>query len=73
IGEIPGDEAEAVLARTEVRLGAGKLVEAVSLVESLGESEATEDWLGDARATLAARAALDAVSSVVLARVGEGG
>jgi uroporphyrinogen-III synthase len=73
IGEIPGDEAEAVLARTEVRLAAGKLAEAVSLVESLGESEATEDWLGDARATLAARAALDAVSSVVLARVGEGG
>ncbi len=73
IGEIPGDEAEAVLARTEVRLAAGKLAEAVSLVESLGESEAIEDWLGDARATLAARAALDAVSSVVLARVGEGG
>ncbi len=73
IGEILGDEAEAVLARTEVRLAAGKLAEAVSLVESLGESEAPEDWLGDARATLAARAALDAVSSVVLARVGEGG
>ena len=73
VGEIPGDEAEAVLARAEMRLAAGRLAEAVALIESLGESEATEGWLGDARATLGARAALDAVSAAVLARAGGAG
>jgi hypothetical protein len=73
VGEIPGDEAEAVLARAELRLGAGRLAAAVALIESLGESEATDAWLDAARATLGARAALDAVSAAVLARAGGAG
>jgi uroporphyrinogen-III synthase len=73
VGEIPGDEAEAVLARAETRLAAGRLAEAVALIEGLGDSEATQPWLDDARATLGARAALDAVSAAVLARAGGSG
>ncbi len=73
VGEVAGDEAEAVLARAEMRLAAGKLGETAALVESLGESEASDRWLEDARVTLAARAALDAVNAAILARAGGAG
>ncbi|MGB1547133.1 MAG: COG4223 family protein [Alphaproteobacteria bacterium] len=59
-GNLEGDDLEAVLARAEVALNAGDLERTVTLLDGVGEParKAAEFWLRDARARLAAEAAI---------------
>ncbi|MCE2510893.1 MAG: hypothetical protein J4G10_08005 [Alphaproteobacteria bacterium] len=59
-GDLEGDDLEAVLARAEMALNSGDLERAVSLLDGIGAPalKAAESWLRDARARLAAEAAI---------------
>ena len=63
--DVPGDTAEAKLARAEAALKAGDLAQAVDLVNSLPERtrRATADWLARAEAHLAAQRAVDRLAA----------
>jgi len=63
--DVPGDSAEAKLARAEAALQAGDLAKAVELVKSLPTqtSRATTDWLARAEAHLAAQRAVDQLAA----------
>lgn len=58
--DVPGDSAEAIVARAEARLAAGDLAAAVMEVERLEEAPAkvAAGWLADGQARLAAQRAL---------------
>ncbi len=75
VGDVPGDSADAVVARAEARLAEGDLAEAVAEVEGLegAPAEAAADWLADARARLAAERALAALDARAVAALGTAG
>ena len=71
-GDVAGDTTEAIVARAEARLGVGDLAAAVAEVAALdgARAEAAASWLGDARARLAAEAALAALDARAIAALG---
>lgn len=71
-GDVAGDTTEAIVARAEARLGVGDLAAAVAEVVALdgAGAEVAASWLGDARARLAAEAALAALDARVIAAMG---
>ncbi len=70
--DVPGDSAEAKLARAEAALDAGDLAKAVDLVKSLPPqtSKATSAWLARAEAHLAAKRAIDALAAHAISLLG---
>lgn len=74
-GDVPGDSADAVVARAEARLAEGDLAAAVAEVEGLegAPAEAAADWLAAARARLAAERALAALDARAVAALGTAG
>ena len=75
-GEVAGDDADAVLARAEVRLQAGDVAGAVVALESMenpGAVDAASAWLEAARSHLAVATAIQTVNGAVLARVAAAG
>jgi uroporphyrinogen-III synthase len=70
--DVPGDSAEAKLARAEAALDAGDLVNAVDLVTSLPPqtAKATQAWLARAEAHLAAKRAIDALAAHAISLLG---
>lgn len=70
--DVPGDAVEAKLARAEAALEAGDLAKAVDLVKSLPPqtAKATSDWLTRAEAHLAAKRAVDQLSSHAVTLLG---
>ena len=70
--DVPGDSAEAKLARAEAALDAGDLVKAVDLVTSLPPqtAKATQAWLARAEAHLAAKRAIDALAAHAISLLG---
>lgn len=70
--DVPGDAVEAKLARAEAALEAGDLAKAVDLVKSLPPqtAKATSDWLARAEAHLAAKRAVDQLSSHAVTLLG---
>lgn len=70
--DVPGDAVEAKLARAEAALEAGDLAKAVDLVKSLPPqtAKATADWLTRAEAHLAAKRAVDQLSSHAVTLLG---
>lgn len=70
-GQAVGDGTAAVVARAEERLAAGNLAAAVGEMQALegGPAEVAAPWLRDARARLAADAAVSDLTSEALARV----
>ncbi len=72
-GEDAGDGTDAVLARAGARLSAGDLKSAVEALAALkgNPAEAMAPWLADARARLAAEAALDSLGARAIAHLGE--
>ena len=70
--DVPGDSAEAKLARAEAALDAGDLAKAVDLVKSLPPqtSKATQAWLARAEAHLAAKRAIDALAAHAISLLG---
>jgi hypothetical protein len=70
--DVPGDSAEAKLARAEAALDAGDLVKAVDLVKSLPPqtAKATSAWLVRAEAHLAAKRAIDALAAHAVSLLG---
>jgi uroporphyrinogen-III synthase len=60
VGEVPGEDVEALLARAEQRLAAGDLAAALDVLRALppGAAEAMAPWLAAARARLELDAAL---------------
>ena len=73
--DVPGDAAEAVLARAEARLEAGDLAGAVTAMAALDgpAAAAVAQWLGDARARLAAEQALDTLDAYAVALLADDG
>jgi hypothetical protein len=71
-GDVAGDTTEAIVARAEARLALGDLAAAVAEVAALdgARAEAAAFWLGDARARLAAEAALAALDARAIAAMG---
>lgn len=75
-GEVEGDDADAALARAEVRLQAGDVAGAVAALESMenpGAVDAATGWLEAARSHLAVASAIQTVNGAVLARVAAAG
>ncbi len=72
IGDVPGDDPGARVARTEVRLNENALAAAVAEMEGLTgpAAMAAAAWLGDARARLAADQAVAALQSAAVTRLG---
>ncbi len=71
--DVPGDGAEAVLARAETALAAGDVAGAVAALETLGPlTEAAQPWLDEARARRDIAAALDDLISLAIAASGRG-
>ena len=70
--DVPGDSAEAKLARAEAALDAGDLAKAVELVKSLPPqtAKATQAWLARAEAHLAAKRAIDALAAQAISLLG---
>ena len=70
--DVPGDSAEAKLARAEAALDAGNLPAAVELVKSLPAqtSRATADWLARAEAHLAAQRTVDQLAAQAVSLLG---
>jgi hypothetical protein len=70
--DVPGDSAEAKLARAEAALDAGDLAKAVDLVKSLPPqtAKATQAWLARAEAHLAAKRAIDALAAHAISLLG---
>ncbi|TAJ36836.1 MAG: uroporphyrinogen-III synthase [Reyranella sp.] len=70
--DVPGDAVEAKLARAEAALEAGDLAKAVDLVKSLPPqtAKATSAWLARAEAHLAAKRAVDQLSSHAVTLLG---
>jgi hypothetical protein len=70
--DVPGDSAEAKLARAEAALDAGDLAKAVDLVKSLPPQtgKATAAWLARAEAHLAAKRAIDALAAHAVSLLG---
>jgi len=70
--DVPGDSAEAKLARAEAALDAGDLAKAVDLVKSLPPqtAKATQAWLARAEAHLAAKRAIDALAAHAVSLLG---
>jgi uroporphyrinogen-III synthase len=70
--DVPGDGAEARLARAEAALTAGDLAKAVELVKALPPqtSRATSAWLAQAEAHLAAQRAVDQLAAEAVALLG---
>jgi hypothetical protein len=71
-GDVPGADAEALVARAERRLEAGDLPQAIAELAGLegDAAKAATPWLEDARARLAADAALDALETRVASELG---
>jgi uroporphyrinogen-III synthase len=65
VGNVPGDAAEAKIARAEVAIKAGHLAKAVELMKSLppNVTTAVSGWLAKAEAHLAAEQAIDRLSA----------
>ena len=74
IGDAEGESVDALVARAEGYLAAGDLAAAVNELTGLqgGGAEAAAPWLADARAYLAAMAALDDLQARAIARLGGG-
>jgi uroporphyrinogen-III synthase len=70
--DVPGDSAEAKLARAEAALDAGDLAKAVDLMKSLPPqtAKATSAWLARAEAHLAAKRAIDALAAQAISLLG---
>lgn len=70
--DVPGDSAEAKLARAEAALDAGDLAKAVDLVKSMPTqtAKATSAWLARAEAHLAAKRAIDALAAHAISLLG---
>jgi len=70
--DVPGDSAEAKLARAEAALDAGDLAKAVDLMKSLPPqtAKATSAWLARAEAHLAAKRAIDALAAHAISLLG---
>ncbi len=70
-GEVEGDDPGAVLARAEYRLNNGDLAGAAEAVAQLSgaPAEAAEPWLNDARARLAAGAAIELLDAAAIERL----
>jgi uroporphyrinogen-III synthase len=70
--DVPGDSAEAKLARAEAALDAGDLAKAVDLMKSLPQqtAKATSAWLARAEAHLAAKRAIDALAAHAISLLG---
>ena len=70
--DVPGDSAEAKLARAEAALEAGNLAKAVELVKSMPPqtAKATSAWLARAEAHLAAKGAVDQLAAHAVALLG---
>lgn len=73
VGEVPGDDAEARVARAEAKLAANNLEAAAAELEDLtgGALAAAGPWLGEAKARLGALAAADMLDGEVAARFAE--
>ena len=73
-GALAGNGTDALLARAEVELKAGQLAAATTVLDGLSApaAEAMRPWLASAKARLAADAALAALSSRAVARLGAG-
>jgi len=74
VGDVPGDDPGARVARAEVRLGENALSAAVAELDGLTgpAAAAAADWLGDARARLAAEEAIAALQAAAVTRLGAG-
>jgi hypothetical protein len=74
IGEVEGEEIDAVLARTERRLASGNLAAAVEMMANLAgpAGDAARAWLERAQGRLAAEDALAALQSRAIAGLGDG-
>lgn len=74
IGEVEGDETDAVMARAEVRLNNNDLAGAVNEVKTLEgpAAEAVRSWLRDAIARVEAEQALDALQDAAIAKTAAG-
>ncbi len=73
-GDVEGDDPPARVARAEAALDKGDLAAAVAEVEALeGPAAAAADWLAQARARLAATAALDRLQSRAAELLAQGG
>jgi uroporphyrinogen-III synthase len=70
--DVPGDSAEAKLARAEAALDAGDLAKAVDLMKSLPPqtAKATSAWLARAEAHLAAKRTIDALAAQAISLLG---
>jgi uroporphyrinogen-III synthase len=70
--DVPGDSAEAKLARAEAALDGGDLAKAVDLVKSLPPqtAKATQAWLARAEAHLAAKRAIGALAAHAVSLLG---
>jgi uroporphyrinogen-III synthase len=75
VGDVPGDSAEAKLARAEAALNVGDLAKAVELVKSLPPQtqRATAAWLARADAHLSAERAVDQLAARAVALLGAAG
>lgn len=75
IGDVSGDHAEARAARAELRLGEGRLAEAVAEIDALPENvrKAAEPWLSRARARAALEAKLAALTDALMQSLAEEG
>jgi uroporphyrinogen-III synthase len=74
VGDVPGDEPGARVARAEVRLSENALDAAVAELEGLtgAAAAAAGAWLDDARARLAAERAVAALQASAVTRLGSG-
>jgi hypothetical protein len=70
--DVPGDSAEAKLARAEAAIDAGDIAKAVELVKSLPPqtSRATADWLARAEAHLTAQRSVDLLAAQAVSMLG---
>lgn len=75
VGDISGEHAEARAARAEMRLGEGRLAEAVAEIDALPENvrKAAEPWLSRARARAALDARLAALTNALIQSLAEEG
>ena len=73
IGEIHGEETDAILARAERRLIAGELTAAIDLMENLKgpASAAARDWLDKAKAHLSAALALAEMQNRAISKLAD--
>ena len=74
MGEVDGEETDAILARAERRLVAGELAATIDLMESLRgpASVAAQAWLHRAKTRLRAEHALADLQSQVITGLGNG-